>query len=277
MADHEKFNTTLRVEGQNGTLLVQNPLAPFAGKRQLVQKRPGVRIDRVISVERAVSHIRHYFRHGQKPRIVRNTARRILAVAKLVSGKKLAVEVLFRRADAPFVSQGEARGFPNAEPAAVNKAPIRERIRVKLLEYGDVAGSFVDGLVAEAAPPGSKKFHDLIFSQFCETGKRPSVRRCCGIAFFRVHDRPRLPAGKDGKRFPFPHSVWGEENIPPILVHHAGTRHAGFPGCIPVQRFHLSCNALTVAVLRVRYASSPSYFSKTGSSGSSRSWKRIFR
>lgn len=31
MADHEKFQTSLRVEGQNGTLLVINPLAPHSG------------------------------------------------------------------------------------------------------------------------------------------------------------------------------------------------------------------------------------------------------
>jgi predicted dehydrogenase len=31
MADHEKFQTSLRVEGQNGTLLVINPLAPHNG------------------------------------------------------------------------------------------------------------------------------------------------------------------------------------------------------------------------------------------------------
>ncbi len=38
MADHEKFNTSLRVEGQNGTLLVQNPLAPHHGHELRVQQ-----------------------------------------------------------------------------------------------------------------------------------------------------------------------------------------------------------------------------------------------
>lgn len=38
MADHEKFNTSLRVEGQNGTLLVQNPLAPHNGHELRLQR-----------------------------------------------------------------------------------------------------------------------------------------------------------------------------------------------------------------------------------------------
>ena len=37
MADHEKFNTSLRVEGQNGTMLVQNPLAPHSGHELRLQ------------------------------------------------------------------------------------------------------------------------------------------------------------------------------------------------------------------------------------------------
>jgi len=39
MADHEKFNTSLRVEGQNGTLIVQNPLAPHNGHELRLQLR----------------------------------------------------------------------------------------------------------------------------------------------------------------------------------------------------------------------------------------------
>ncbi|MEY2935857.1 MAG: hypothetical protein RL033_6606 [Pseudomonadota bacterium] len=37
MADHEKFSTSLRVEGQNGTMLVQNPLAPHNGHELRLQ------------------------------------------------------------------------------------------------------------------------------------------------------------------------------------------------------------------------------------------------
>lgn len=39
MADHEKFHTSLRVEGQNGTLVVQNPLAPHNGHELVLQLR----------------------------------------------------------------------------------------------------------------------------------------------------------------------------------------------------------------------------------------------
>ncbi|MEO8180872.1 MAG: Gfo/Idh/MocA family oxidoreductase [Deltaproteobacteria bacterium] len=39
MADHEKYITSLRVEGQHGTLIVQNPLAPHGGHELRLQQR----------------------------------------------------------------------------------------------------------------------------------------------------------------------------------------------------------------------------------------------
>lgn len=47
MADHEKFNTSLRVEGQNGTLLVQNPLAPHHGHELRLQKGGEDKVEKV--------------------------------------------------------------------------------------------------------------------------------------------------------------------------------------------------------------------------------------
>jgi predicted dehydrogenase len=38
MADHEKYGTSLRVEGQHGTLIVQNPLAPHGGHELRLQQ-----------------------------------------------------------------------------------------------------------------------------------------------------------------------------------------------------------------------------------------------
>ena len=39
MADHETFQTLLRVEGQDGTLIVHNPLAPHNGHELVLQRR----------------------------------------------------------------------------------------------------------------------------------------------------------------------------------------------------------------------------------------------
>ena len=47
MADHEKFNTSLRVEGQNGTLIVQNPLAPHNGHELRLQQRGEDHVEKV--------------------------------------------------------------------------------------------------------------------------------------------------------------------------------------------------------------------------------------
>ncbi|HEU4583343.1 MAG TPA: Gfo/Idh/MocA family oxidoreductase [Polyangiaceae bacterium] len=47
MADHEKFNTSLRVEGQNGTLIVQNPLAPHHGHELRLQQGGEDRVETV--------------------------------------------------------------------------------------------------------------------------------------------------------------------------------------------------------------------------------------
>jgi predicted dehydrogenase len=47
MADHEKFNTSLRVEGEHGTLIVQNPLAPHSGHELRLQQRGEDHVEKV--------------------------------------------------------------------------------------------------------------------------------------------------------------------------------------------------------------------------------------
>jgi predicted dehydrogenase len=47
MADHETFNTSLRVEGQHGTLIVQNPLAPHHGHELRLQQRGEDHVEKV--------------------------------------------------------------------------------------------------------------------------------------------------------------------------------------------------------------------------------------
>jgi len=47
MADHEKFNTSLRVEGEHGTLIVTNPLAPHGGHELRLQQRGEDHVEKV--------------------------------------------------------------------------------------------------------------------------------------------------------------------------------------------------------------------------------------
>jgi predicted dehydrogenase len=47
MADHEKYHSSLRVEGQLGTLIVQNPLAPHSGHELRLQQRGEDHVEQV--------------------------------------------------------------------------------------------------------------------------------------------------------------------------------------------------------------------------------------
>jgi predicted dehydrogenase len=47
MADHEKFYSSLRIEGQHGTLIAQNPLAPHHGHELRLQQRGEDRVEKV--------------------------------------------------------------------------------------------------------------------------------------------------------------------------------------------------------------------------------------